>query len=183
MDTKQAKQEIREMAKDVIQQTGNLNEQKELLWDKIRPKKKLIEVLAHIAFKTLYMEFLYAARTGVKRGIINGDSDRAPNEPRVSADVALSARSMLDSLLCGDKPIGDCTREEIEQQAIWHANQAGSHTVRAKIFADAAKKVKVGKLARACITEKQLERIVYSAKGDFGQTPAAKHERQAAYAN
>ena len=158
MEQKEAIETIREFARQSLNQSGILEEQKDFIWGKVQELPDLMKSLARRAFDELAVGELYNYRNAIKREFIK--NRETPNETKRSFAVMMASKSALDFFLCFNKPIGDCTRDDLLTAAAYHENRGAAEMERAAIFATVAKKVKPGETVRQCMNDDQFSRIL-----------------------
>jgi len=162
----EAVEAVRGFAKNALQTAACLKDQKAQVQAECLKDSGLVKALAQRAINDLCNTFLYDARKITKENIIRSYSDMAEaNKTKRDLSVIAATYSLLDSFACGDRPIGDCNREALMEQAVQHRAVAKGNEIRANIYETVAASLKPGEIVRQRLSNRQLEIIIRTAQG------------------
>jgi len=135
---------------EALERTSHLEKQRTYIYTKIMKDDDVKDALWEFALEEMGYARLYNARYQTKKKLkkecVRACGD-APNKAKVSKEAHIKfhqtlEKTILDEFLCGDKCIGDCTKEEVQKQANWHRACGDGHLVAADVFDAIAKKIK-----------------------------------------
>jgi len=135
---------------EALELSSSLEKQKKHIHSNIEKDVGVKDVLWDFALEEMGYARLYSVRHQAKQKLIKDcvkACGKVPNKPKVSKEAHVKfhktlEKTILDEFLCGDKCIGDCTREEVQKQADWHRATGDGHIVAADVFDSIATKIK-----------------------------------------
>ena len=137
---------------EALELTSHLEKQKEYILNNIMGDSDVTDALWEFALQEMGYARLYSTRYQTKKNLIKKcvkACGKIPNKAKVSKKTHVKfhqelKKTILDKFLCGDKCIGDCTRDEVQKQAKWHRTHGEGHLVMADVFDAVVKKTKSG---------------------------------------
>jgi len=174
MTDKKAEKKIKKWINEAIAMTNaTIDDQKEYVRNKVMENNNIKEALLENAIEVFCFQYLYASRHETKKQL-NRDCIRAkganPTQSNVTQQTELAFRRRLkktifDEYDCGDKKIGDCTRDEVAREATRLRNTGKGYIEQANIFTDVCNLMTSNKkTVRQCIKSVTFISIVNKYK-------------------
>lgn len=130
-------------AEESIKNQKTLNEQKKYIKNKVSTNKAVLNDIVEYALEQLAYSYLYENRHLIKMKIENQSialCKKYPNESKITAAIQTRAinntllTSILDTYMCGDKAVGDCTRADIAKQIEIVSSQIKGYNLQLRIL-------------------------------------------------